>query len=176
MQLYCFLSYLPCSHISEVLFLVLDNTQVIMSELTEEQFLELKDAFELYEKHSADGKVDTQELSKLFRSLGQNPNEDELAKIIQELHVDDQGTLEFPDFLKMMLKRMKDKDSDQELRDAFRVFDEEGTGFVSASDLKYILVDIMGEKEAEVKGMMKEVKVSKDGQINYEEFIDIVLK
>merc|ERR1712203_246909 len=132
----------------------------IMSELTEEQFLELKDAFELYEKHSADGKVDTQELSKLFRSLGQNPNEDELAKIIQELHVDDQGTLEFPDFLKMMLKRMKDKD--QELRDAFRVFDEEGTGFVSASDLKYILVDIMGEKEAEVKGMMKEVKVSKD--------------
>merc|ERR1712168_411861 len=152
------------------------NTQVVMSELTEDEFLELKDAFELYEKHSADGKVDTQELSKLFRSLGQNPNEDELVKIIQELHVDDQGTLEFPDFLKMMLKRMKDKDSDHELREAFRVFDEEGTGFVSASGLKYILVDIMGEKEAEVKGMMKEVKVSKDGQLNYEEFIDIVLK
>ena len=66
--------------------------------------------------------------------------------------------------------------SDQELREAFRVFDEEGTGFVSASDLKYILVDIMGEKEDEVKGMMKEVKVSKDGQLNYEEFINIVLK
>merc|ERR1712168_900212 len=152
------------------------NTQVVMSELTEDEFLELKDAFELYEKHSADGKVDTQELSKLFISLGQNPSQDELAKIIQELHVDDQGTLEFPDFLKMMLKRMKDKDSDQELRDAFRVFDEEGTGFISAADLKYILVDIMGEKEADVRGMMKEVRVSKDGQINYEEFIDIVLK
>ena len=147
-----------------------------MSELTEEEFQELKDAFELYENNSADGKVDSQELSKLLRSLGQNPSEDELDKMIKELHIDGQGTLEFPDFLKMMSKRMKDKDSDQELREAFRVFDEEGTGFVSASDLKYILVDIMGEKEDEVKGMMKEVKVSKDGQLNYEEFINIVLK
>ena len=147
-----------------------------MSELTEEEFQELKDAFELYEKNSADGKVDAQELSKLLRSLGQNPSEDDLAKMIQELHIDGQGTLEFPDFLKMMAKRMKDKESDQELRDAFRVFDEEGTGFVSASDLTYILVNLMGEKEEEVKGMMKEVKVAKDGQINYEDFIDIVLK
>jgi calmodulin len=147
-----------------------------MSELTEEEFQELKDAFELYEKNSADGKVDAQELSKLLRSLGQNPSEDDLAKMIQELHIDGQGTLEFPDFLKMMAKRMKDKESDQELRDAFRVFDEEGTGFVSASDLTYILVNLMGEKEEEVKGMMKEVKVTKDGQINYEDFIEIVLK
>eukprot|EP00090_Calanus_glacialis_P039089 TRINITY_DN68073_c0_g1_i1.p1 TRINITY_DN68073_c0_g1~~TRINITY_DN68073_c0_g1_i1.p1 ORF type:complete len:161 (-),score=57.91 TRINITY_DN68073_c0_g1_i1:42-485(-) len=147
-----------------------------MSELTEEEFQELKDAFELYEKNSADGKVDAQELSKLLRSLGQNPSEEELAKMIQELLIDGQGTLEFPDFLKMMAKRMKDKESDQELRDAFRVFDEEGTGFVSASDLTYILVNLMGEKEDEVKGMMKEVKVTKDGQINYEDFIDIVLK
>merc|ERR1739838_280974 len=147
-----------------------------MSELSEEEFLELKNAFELYEKNSADGKVDTQELGKLLRSLGQNPGEDELDSMIRELHIDGQGTLEFPDFLKMMSKRMKDKDSDHELREAFRVFDEEGTGFVSASDLKYILVDIMGEKEAEVKGMMKEVKVSKDGQINYEDFISIALK
>ena len=147
-----------------------------MSELSEEEFLELKNAFELYEKNSADGKVDTQELGKLLRSLGQNPGEDELDSMIRELHIDGQGTMEFPDFLKMMSKRMKDKDSDQELREAFRVFDEEGTGFVSASDLSYILVNLLGEKEEEVKGMMKEVRVTKDGQINYEDFISIVLK
>eukprot|EP00092_Neocalanus_flemingeri_P015026 GFUD01016230.1.p1 GENE.GFUD01016230.1~~GFUD01016230.1.p1 ORF type:complete len:161 (+),score=58.32 GFUD01016230.1:31-483(+) len=147
-----------------------------MSEMSEEEFLELQAAFELYEKNSADGKVDAEELGKLLRSLGQNPDEGELASMVKELDLDGQGTMEFPDFLKMMSKRMKVKDGDQDLREAFRVFDEVGTGFVSASDLTYILVNLMGEKEDEVKGMMKEVKVTKDGQINYEDFISLVLK
>ena len=147
-----------------------------MSELSEEEFVELKDAYELYEKNSTDGKVDTEELGKLLRSLGQNPGDDELASMIKELEIDGNATMGFPDFLKMMSKRMKDKDSDHELREAFRVFDEEGTGFVSSTDLTYILVDLLGEKEEEVKGMLKEVKVTKDGQINYEDFISIVLK
>ena len=147
-----------------------------MAELSDEEFQELKYAFDLYEKNSENGKVDTNELDKLLRSLGEEPNEAELKKIIKDLELDGQGTMEFPDFLKMMAKRMKDKDSDQELREAFRVFDENGTGFVSGSDLTYILVDVMGIKADEVKDMMKEVKASKDGQINYEEFINIVLK
>ena len=146
-----------------------------MSELTEEEFLEIKEAYELYEKNSEDGKVNAHELSKLLRSLGEDPSDAELANMVKDLEIDGQGTFEFPDFLKMMSKRMKDKDSDHELREAFRVFDEDGTGFISAEELKMILVDVMGIKSSEVKGMLNEVKV-KNGQINYEDFISIVLK
>merc|ERR1711915_1144768 len=151
------------------------NTLHIMSELTEEEFLEIKEAYELYEKNSENGKVDVLELSKLLRSLGEDPSDAELANMVKDLEIDGQGTFEFPDFLKMMSKRMKDKDSDHELREAFRVFDEDGTGFISAEELKMILVDVMGIKSSEVKGMLNEVKV-KNGQINYEDFISIVLK
>ena len=146
-----------------------------MSELTEEEFLEIKEAYELYEKNSEDGKVNAHELSKLLRSLGEDLSDAELANMVKDLEIDGQGTFEFPDFLKMMSKRMKDKDSDHELREAFRVFDEDGTGFISAEELKMILVDVMGIKSSEVKGMLNEVKV-KNGQINYEDFISIVLK
>ena len=114
-------------------------------------------------------------MSKLLRSLGEDPSDAELANMVKDLEIDGQGTFEFPDFLKMMSKRMKDKDSDHELREAFRVFDEDGTGFISAEELKMILVDVMGIKSSEVKGMLNEVKV-KNGQINYEDFISIVLK
>ena len=41
-----------------------------MTELTESELLELKDAFELYEKGSENGKVNSFDLGKLLKSLG----------------------------------------------------------------------------------------------------------
>ena len=90
--------------------------------------------------------------------------------------MDSNQTLNFPDFLSIMARKMKDRDSDSELRDAFRVLDEEGTGYIKASELSDMLINMMGESEEEVKGMLSEAKVSKDGLINYEDFIKKILK
>ena len=90
--------------------------------------------------------------------------------------MDSNQTLNFPEFLSIMAKKMKDKDSDNDLREAFSVLDEGGTGFIKATELSYMLVNMMGEKEEEVQGMMSEANVSKDGLINYDEFIRKILK
>ena len=90
--------------------------------------------------------------------------------------MDSNQTLNFPDFLSIMAKKMKDRDSDSELRDAFSVLDEEGTGYIKASELSDMLINMMGEKEDEVKGMLSEANVSKDGRINYDDFIKKILK
>lgn len=39
----------------------------------------------------------------------------------------------------MMARKMKDTDSEEEIREAFRVFDKDGNGFISAAELRYIL-------------------------------------
>ena len=173
-----------------------------MAEITESQLLELKDAFQLYSKGSNDGKVDIQELGKLFLSLGQKLSEEELRKMLADLgeylvystvtlnfivvikrfkyfqhsEMDSNQTLDFPEFLSIMAMRMKDRDSDTDLREAFSLLDEEGTGYVKAAELFEMLVNIMGEKEDEVQGMLSEANVGKDGLINYEDFIRIILK
>ena len=90
--------------------------------------------------------------------------------------MDSNQTLNFPDFLSIMATKMKDRDSDSELRDAFSVLDEEGTGYIKASELSDMLINLMGEKEDEVKGMLSEANVSKDGRINYDDFIKKILK
>ena len=90
--------------------------------------------------------------------------------------MDSNQTLNFPDFLSIMATKMKDRDSESELRDAFSVLDEEGTGYIKASELSDMLINMMGEKEDEVKGMLSEAKVSKDGLINYDDFIKKILK
>ena len=90
--------------------------------------------------------------------------------------MDSNQTINFPDFLSIMAKKMKDRDSDSELRDAFSVLDEEGTGYIKASELSDMLINMMGEKEDEVNGMLSEANVSKDGLINYDDFIKKILK
>ena len=92
------------------------------------------------------------------------------------LDMDSNQTLNFPDFLSIMATKMKGRDSDSELREAFSVLDEEGTGYIKAAELSDMLINMMGEKEDEVKGMLSEANVSKDGLIHYDDFIKKILK
>ena len=69
----------------------------------------------------------------------------------------------------MMARKMKDSDSEDELREAFRVFDRDGNGFIDAAELRHVMVNL-GEKltDEEVDEMMREGDVDGDGKINYE--------
>ena len=42
-----------------------------------------------------------------MRSLGQNPTEAELQDMINEVDADGNGTIDFPEFLSLMAKKMK---------------------------------------------------------------------
>uniref|UniRef100_A0A665TX50 Calmodulin n=1 Tax=Echeneis naucrates TaxID=173247 RepID=A0A665TX50_ECHNA len=84
---------------------------------------EFKEAFSLFDK-DGDGTITTKELGTVMRSLGQNPTEAELQDMINEVDADGNGTIDFPEFLTMMARKMKDTDSEEEIREAFRVFDK----------------------------------------------------
>ena len=79
------------------------------------------------------------------------------------------GTIDFPEFLTMMSKKMKDVDSEEEIREAFRVFDKDGNGFISSAELRHVMTNL-GEKltDEEVDEMIREADIDGDGQVNYE--------
>ena len=60
--------------------------------------------------------MDIQELGTVMRSLGQNPKDEELNDMINEIDEDGNGTVDFEEFLVMMSKKLKDTDSEEELR------------------------------------------------------------
>ncbi|VDI79617.1 Hypothetical predicted protein [Mytilus galloprovincialis] len=80
------------------------------------------------------------------------------------------GTIDFPEFLTMMARKMKDTDSEEEIREAFRVFDKDGNGFISAAELRHVMTNL-GEKltDEEVDEMIREADIDGDGQVNYED-------
>lgn len=69
----------------------------------------------------------------------------------------------------MMAKKMKDTDSEEEIREAFKVFDKDGSGYIDSAELRQVMTSL-GEKltDEEVDEMIQEADVDGDGQVNYE--------
>jgi len=138
--------------------------RVWMAAISAKQRHDFYEAFKLFDK-DGDGKISTEELSTVMRSLGHNPTPAELREMIgmgvQGQFTARGGTIDFEGFCQLMVRgtarrahrpippappeltsscatplphrthraqtrRMKDVDSEMELRDAFRVLDEGG--------------------------------------------------
>jgi len=144
-------------------------------QLTEEQIEEFKEAFELFD-NDHDGTVTTAQLGTVLRSLGQNPTEAELRDMINEVDADGNGTVDFPEFCCLMSHKMKDTDSEYDIKQAFHAFDKDGSGFCTAADLRHIMCNL-GEKltDEEVDEMVREADVDGDGRININNFVSSMM-
>ena len=134
----------------------------ILENLTDEQIAEFKEAFQIFDK-DGDGSITTKELGTVMRSLGQNPSDDEIRQMIIDVDEDKSETIDFKEFLGLMAKKMKENDSEDELIEAFKVFDRDGNGKISAHELRYVMLS-SGEDltEQDIQEMVLEAEMEMD--------------
>lgn len=85
------------------------------------------------------------------------------------------GSLDFESFLNIVASRkFDDEDHEDALKEAFRMFDRDGNGYIDAEELRICMINL-GEKLTleEVEEMIKEVDIDFDGRMNYEGNIGI---
>ena len=144
-------------------------------QLTEQQIEDFKSAFALFDK-DGEGTISAKEMGNVKRSLGLHSSrfytEAELQDLINEFDIDGDGSIDFPEFLSMMAHKMKENNSEEDIRETFQVFDKDGNGFISAAELWQVMT-IVGKNltNKEVDEMIREVDTDGDGQVNYEEFV-----
>ena len=96
--------------------------------------------------------------------------------MINEVDKDGSGKIEFKEFLDLFTQKMKDPDSEEDLIEAFKIFDKDGNGVISANELRHVMTTL-GEKlsQEEADEMIKEADIDGDGHINYQEFVKILM-
>ena len=146
------------------------------TELTEEQKQEIKEAFDLFDTDGS-GRIDAKELKVAMRALGFEPRKEEIKKMIADVDREGTGTIEFHDFLELMTVKMAERDPLDEIRKAFKLFDDDDTGKVSLKNLRRVAKEL-GEtmNDDELQEMIDEADRDGDGEINEEEFIRIMKK
>ncbi|KAK8447114.1 hypothetical protein SEVIR_8G003000v4 [Setaria viridis] len=124
------------------------------------------------------GTITSKELGTVMRSLGQSPSEEELQDMVKEVDADGSGAIDFQEFLTLLARQMREANGadEDELREAFRVFDQDQNGFISRDELGHVLQNL-GERlsDDELAEMLREADVDGDGQINYTEFAKVML-
>lgn len=106
-----------------------------------------------------------------MKKLGQNPSEGELIEMINSVDDNGDNEIDFGEFLILMKSRIGERDPEKELKDAFAVFDSDGSGSIDRKELKRLMKKLgQALTEAELDAMMDEVDTNGDGEISFEEF------
>ncbi|KAK8478159.1 hypothetical protein V6N11_069334 [Hibiscus sabdariffa] len=143
--------------------------------MSEKLIAEFQEAFCLFDK-DGDGCITMEELAIAVKSLDQNPTEEELQNMIDEVDTDGNGAIKFGEFLNLMARKMKETEAEDDLREAFRVFDKDQDGYISPHELRLVMNNI-GEKvtDEELEQMIREADLDGDGQVNYDEFFRMMM-
>ena len=139
-----------------------------------EELIHIEEAFDLFDKNG-DGNITRTELGVVMASLGYHHTDTDIEAMINAVDSDGSGTINFNEFVSLMGRKADEPISEQEVLDAFKVFDKDGNGLISAVELKYIMTSL-GEKltDNEVEEMIGEVDKDEDGHINYDEFVKMM--
>lgn len=134
----------------------------------------IQDMFKLFDKNG-DGQISADEISSLLVAIGREPNEEEIQKFISQSDRDANGEIDLTEFLKFIEKEEKvPRSTQQEVIDAFRVFDLDGSGYITYDEFETILMKFGGEfTEKEVKEIFKFSDADSDGKLTYSEFVDL---
>ena len=152
------------------------DEESLLDDLTEYQIAEYKEAFQIFDKHG-EGAISSKELGTIMRSLGLNPSDEDLKEIIDSFDNEKNNNLiDFNSFLVIMAKRKNDIDKEEDLLDAFRVFDKENNGKISARELRYVMMS-SGEdlNENDIEEMIREASTENDDFIDYYKFVKLML-
>ena len=89
-----------------------------------------------------------------MRTHGFNPSEEDLRDMIRNVDKNSNGAIDFNEFIEMMLKQ--GVNSDEDAAHAFKVFDRDGDGLITAAEIKETMM-VLGENlsEAEVGDMVR---------------------
>lgn len=145
-------------------------------DLSDEQKSDIKEAFDLFDQ-SGVGVIDAKELKVAIRALGFEPKKEEIKKMIAEVDKDCTGKISYDDFVQLMTVKMAEKDSNEEILKAFRLFDDDDTGTISFKNLQRVAKEL-GENltDEELKEMIDEADLDGDGEVNQNEFLRIMKK
>lgn len=137
---------------------------------------ELKRVFQMFDRNG-DGKITKKELSDSLENLGIFIPDIDLAQMIEKIDVNKDGCVDLDEFGDLYQSIMDEKDEEEDMREAFNVFDRNGDGYISVDELRSVLASLglkQGRTFEDCKKMIMKVDVDGDGRVNFSEFREMM--
>ncbi|KAJ8722543.1 hypothetical protein PYW07_003723 [Mythimna separata] len=149
-----------------------------MDDLDKDQITLLQNAFDAFDQEKK-GVISTDFIGTILEMLGHEVDDDSLKQIISEVDVNGTGELQFQDFCGLAAKFLTEEEDDetmiQELREAFRLYDKEGNGYITTDVLKEIFRELDNTITPEdLDTMIDEIDADGSGTVDFDEFLEVM--
>ncbi|TRY79379.1 hypothetical protein TCAL_09821 [Tigriopus californicus] len=145
--------------------------------LEEEQVRTLKRTFDQFDSDKS-GAISVEMVNTILKMMGMHVSSRALEDIIHEIDEDESGCLEFPEFIQLAAKFLIEEDEEQmkwELKEAFRIYDKHGNGYITTKVLKEILREIDSTlNEDNLEQIIEEVDEDGSGTVDFDEFMTMM--
>lgn len=151
-----------------------------MTELSSSDIEDVKEVFDLFDFWDGrDGLVDAAKIGDFLRCCGMNPTNSEVQKGGGTAKLGEKQ-YKFEEILPIYESISKESETGTfaDFMEAFKTFDREGQGFISAAEMRHVLVSL-GERltDQEVDDIISYTDTHEDldGNIKFEDFIKKVM-
>merc|ERR1711953_1228793 len=120
----------------------------------------LKVCFDLFDTKKQDF-LSADDLGEIMRAMGFRPTGEELKELLVEIDEDGSGEIEFGEFCQLCATFLvEDPDMEtmkRELKDAFRIYDKEGMGYITNETLRSLIGELLAPlTDEELDGIIDE--------------------
>jgi len=124
--------------------------------------------------------LDADDLEDILRVFGFRPSKEELQEILVEIDEDGSGEIEFGEFCQLCAKFLVEEPDEEtmkaELKDAFRMYDKEGNGYITTGQIREILMEVDPNIKAEdLDDVIDEIDEDGTGNLDFEAFCRLIL-
>ena len=140
----------------------------IASRLSEDEIKKIKEVFQSIDADN-DGKLSLEEMKKALSSgeIKYDFNEE----IFKQIDTDNSGNIEYTEFISACIEKNIYL-NEEKLKEAFKLFDADGSGKISRDEIEKVLK--LGSNSKEIDNIMAKHDTNKDGEIDFNEFLDMM--
>ena len=138
------------------------------AELNEIQIQRYQNAFDYVDKKKT-GEIPVSQIGNLLSVAKEEDfDQDDINEALDKMGKGNEDTLTSEEFLQFMTEL----NNPNNIVDAFRLFDADNNGYISIDEFKYILKMVDSPlSDKDVKEIFDTFDVSRDGKIDYKEFV-----
>ncbi|KAK9511924.1 hypothetical protein O3M35_000484 [Rhynocoris fuscipes] len=149
-----------------------------MDSLSKSQVNLLKKAFDAFEIEGKK-KIPADQIGTILEMLGVAQSNATVAMLRDEFDPWNTNELDFDNFVEIAARYLPEEENpealQQELREAFRLYDKEGNGYITTEVMREILAELDDTiPDEDLDAMIDEIDADGSGTVDFEEFMEIM--
>eukprot|EP00944_MAST-04C_sp_MAST-4C-sp1_P001843 g1843.t1 len=138
---------------------------------------QFREIFDLVDKDKG-GSISRDELGELMDTLGIRASKEEIDLMINEIDEDNNGEIDFEEFVAVMSRKVNANYTSAEVKSAFKAFEMDGSsGYVTIDSLRKALMSYGTEKLSlqQANDLLSQLEQDSQGRVNYIDYVNMMM-